>query len=217
MTKATLFAITILLTLSTTTFSQSFGFKCGLNLSTIHSEYSESNYNGDYVIGFHIGGFSEFSISRNTVLEPELLLTTKGFSEKGLEMDPGEPIYNTKLTATLYYIDLPINVKRYIYIGKTKLYGTLGTYVGLGLIGKTKEEFWSTTEESKPDIINYIDMDNERRRFDFGLTAGAGITFNSIQIGISYNLGLANSSQISEGRVYNREFNLSIGYLLGMK
>jgi len=57
------------------------------------------------------------------------------------------------------------------------------------------------------------------KRLDFGLTGGAGIEINFIQIDLSYGLGLANiSSYTNDGdKINNRVLGIFLGYKFGGK
>jgi hypothetical protein len=61
---------------------------------------------------------------------------------------------------------------------------------------------------------------NDLRRLDFGLTIGAGIQIKSLEIGISYDLGLSNMAPDDYNYstiIKSRVLAVSIGYLLNLK
>ena len=70
--------------------------------------------------------------------------------------------------------------------------------------------------ETEDVEIGSADTDNIKP-FDFGLQAGAGIEFNSFQVGVSYGLGLANISSYTDNgsKISNRVLGISLGYRLG--
>ena len=60
---------------------------------------------------------------------------------------------------------------------------------------------------------------DDLKRLDFGLTMGGGVEINSIQIGLTYALGLANISSYTDygTKINNRVLGLSVGYKFGGK
>ena len=63
----------------------------------------------------------------------------------------------------------------------------------------------------------YNKNNDELKRLDYGLTMGVGVEINSIQIGITYGLGLANISTYVEydSKINNRVLGISVGYFFG--
>jgi hypothetical protein len=92
----------------------------------------------------------------------------------------------------------------------------------MGLSGGSKlETTYGGNTESDTEAVNWgSDAENDDfKRLDFGLVAGAGVEINSILIGVSYGYGLANiSSYTADGtRVSNRILSVSAGYRFGAK
>lgn len=91
----------------------------------------------------------------------------------------------------------------------------------MGLSGKSKYEVtdWDETEtETEEEDIKWgSDYESDFKRLDFGLTMGAGVEINSIQIGLTYGLGLANISPSTDNgsKINNRVLGLSVGYKFG--
>lgn len=52
-------------------------------------------------------------------------------------------------------------------------------------------------------------------RFDFGLGFGAGVQFEDIQVGLGYNLGLANLSNADKITTRNNGLTFTLTYLFG--
>jgi hypothetical protein len=214
-----LITLVVVLTISAASFAQTFGVKAGLNLSNMLMKDNDVNYSKDLTMnpGFHVGATAEFPISGMFSFEPGLLLSTKGYKydEKGSG-------YEYKETLNLLYIDIPLTAKATCNVGSVKIYGVLGPYLGLGLSGKYK-----FTDNEDGDITKGTDEvkwgsdadTDDLRRLDFGLVAGAGVEINSIQIGVSYELGLANiSSDTGNGmKINNRVLGITLGYRFGGK
>ena len=211
--------VALMLTIVTESFSQTFGVKAGLNLSNMLIKDDDDTYSDDFKMnpGFHIGPTVEFPINEIFSFESGLLLSTKGFKLSEKETYGGET-YEYKQKVNLFYLDIPLTAKATYDIGGVKIYGTFGPYIGLGLSGKSKyEEDGDTNEE---DINFGSDEDeDDLKRLDYGLTAGAGIELNYIQIGINYGLGLANISIYNDdgSKFNNRVLGISVGYKFGGK
>jgi len=221
-TKTLLFVL-LLITLASSSFAQSFGIKAGLNLSNMVMKDDDDTYSDDYKMlpGFHLGVVAEIPFSDIFSFEPGLLLSTKGFKFEESEEYLGETM-ESKLKMSLYYIDIPLNLKASFGSGDTKFYGTFGPYVGMGLSGKYKSEvtFMGETESEDEDVKWGSDEENDDlKRFDFGVSVGAGFQFGSIAVGAGYAIGLANVSPYTENgsSIKNNVLSVSVGYMFGGK
>jgi hypothetical protein len=181
----------------------------------------EDTYSDDFKMnpGFHIGATAEFPLAGMISFETGLLLSTKGFKIGEEETFFGETI-KTEMKMNLLYLDVPLTAKAKFDLGGAKIYGVFGPYAGMGLTGKIKVEatFDGETVTEEEDIQWGSDEDeSDLKRLDFGLIMGAGVEINSIQIGLTYGLGLANISPVTDGGsiINNRVLGLSVGYKFG--
>lgn len=218
-----LFVVLIAFTMATNElFAQNFGLKGGLNLSTMLIK-DDDTYIDDFKMkpGFNIGATAEFPLAEMISFETGLLLSTKGFKISEEETFMGETI-EMEGKMNLLYLDIPLTAKATFDLGGAKIYGVFGPYLGIGLIGKIKSEttYDGETETDEEDIEWGSDEDeSDLKRLDFGLTMGAGVEINFIQIGLTYGLGLANISPYTDGgsKINNRVLGLSVGYKFGGK
>ncbi len=213
--------ILLLISLASSSFAQSFGVKAGLNLSNMTSKDDDDTYSDDYKMlpGFHVGIVADIPFSDMFSFEPGLLLSTKGFKFEESEEYMGETM-ESKMKASLYYIDIPLNLKASFGSEDTKFYGTFGPYIGMGLSGKSKSEitFMGETESDEEDIKWGSDKEeDDMKRFDFGVSVGAGVQFGSITVGAGYAIGLANLSPYTENgyTLKNKVISVSVGYMFG--
>lgn len=219
-----LFLVVIAITMATDAlFAQNFGIKTGLNLSNMVVKDNYETYSDDFKMnpGFHLGATVEFPLTKMFSFETGLLLTTKGIKKSEEETLAGET-YKYESKVKLLYLDIPLTAKASFDLGGVKLYGVFGPYLGVGLSGKSKNEvsYNGKTESDERDIKWGSDEDDSNfKRLDFGLTMGAGVALNSIQIGLTYSLGLANISPDTDGgyKVNNRVLGISVGYKFGRK
>lgn len=197
-----------------------YGIKGGLNMSNILMKDEEDSYGDEtnWKPGFHIGLTAEFPIAENFAFETGLLLSSKGFSASESMTDYGET-YKSKGCVNLLYLDLPLTVKTYMNVGQSRIFVAFGPYIGYGLTGRSKfEETYNGETESEEEDVNWgSDEEDDVQRLDFGLTAGLGLEIRSIQIGLSYQLGLANiNADTSYGqKITHKVLGLSVAYPFG--
>lgn len=212
----TLLIFAIMFTLTTESYSQTFGVKGGLNLSNMHMKDNDETYDDNNKMnpGFHLGATAEFPITEMFSFETGLLLSTKGAKQS---YKYGGGVMHESIN--LFYLDIPLTSKATYDIGDTKIYGVFGPYLGMGLSGKLKYEETGGTATTEDVKWGSSSSDDDLKRFDYGLIFGTGVEINSIQIGLSYGLGLANiSSEFSNGKkIKNRVLGISAGYKFGGK
>jgi hypothetical protein len=204
----------IICLLSFQTFAQTFGIRGGLSMATMLEKDEDGTYSGDYQMnpGFHAGVTLDFPFSEMISFETGLILNTKGF--KVTEEEDGVDV---TAKAKLYYADIPLTLKFFTQVSDgVKLYGLAGPYVGIGLSGKvTGEASAEGYDVSVDKDINWgSGEDDDLKRLDYGITAGAGIEFKGLQVGLSYDFGLANVSAYTDyGTTSNhRVLKFSVGY-----
>lgn len=199
----------------------SYVVKGGLNLSSMLFKGDESSsVDVKSKPGYHLGITAEYPVSKIVVFETGILFSNKGVKSNGENIYSGD-IYKYNSTMNLLYLEIPLTAKTYFNVGHSKIFGALGPYIGLGLSGKSKGEavFRGETNSYEQDINWGSSHEDDLKRLDYGLTAGAGLEISSIQIGLSYNLGLANIPTITDNvlKLKNRVVGLSIGYKFGRK
>lgn len=216
-----LFIVLCILTLSTNLFSQRMTVKGGLNLATIEYNIIDEGYGESIKMnpGINLGITAEFKIAKPLSIETGLMFSTKGFKMAEDYTDMGE-FYKINSKFNLYYIDVPLDLKGSINIGKVKIYGAAGPYLGVGLFGSSKyEETYNGETESEKDIFDLEEVGI--KRLDYGLNAGMGIEIKAIQIGVNYGYGLQNliegESSNSDIKITNKVLSFTAGYRFGKK
>ncbi len=214
MKTMTKFLLTIIIIFfSFQSYAQIFGIKAGLNLSNMSMKDNDDTYSDDFEMnpGFHVGGTMDYPFSDILSLETGLFLDTKGFKWDNKEGDE-----EGEVKVNLYYLDIPITLKGSFEVGSggVKIYGAAGPYIGMGLSGKFKSEYsYQGEKESEEEDVEWGD-DGDFKRLDYGLTFGAGVEFSAFQLGVSYDLGLANISAYSDNgnTIKNNVLKFSVGY-----
>jgi hypothetical protein len=181
-----------------------FGPTAGLNLSTMTAKSMGISLDPKTIIGFNVGVISEFNLTGNLFLQPELLFTTKGSKYSFME---------SETTITPSFIEIPVNVVYKFGSGSTKFFVNAGPYFAYGIGGKIK----SGSESIK--IKFGSGESNDMKPFDFGLTFGAGVELNNFIVSAHYGLGLANLASVTtdntEAKV--KVIGISVAYLFGGK
>jgi hypothetical protein len=222
--KLTIFAL--LIATVSESYGQTFGVKAGVNFSNMLIKKSEffTPYDANVPdpkmkTGFHIGAVVEYPVFNLFSIESGLSLSTLG-AKLTHETTIGGSTLVTKAKHCLYYLSIPLSAKVPFSIKGFDFYGSVGGYAGLGLIGNA--DTVSTYNDTKETIKGKIAWGSEQgvdylKRLDYGLTFGAGMKLNSLQFGLSYNLGMANISTDSEiGSIAkNRVLAISVTYMFG--
>ena len=226
-----LIAVVFILSMASESFALRFGAQAGLNLSNmLRKDDIEGILSDDLKMnpGFNVGATVEYPMNETFSIETGLFLLTKGAknSGEGRDYNPFDDTYtdyvwDSKLN--LWYLDIPITAKAMYAIGGAKIFCVFGPYLGIGLYGKSNSEVTrgvlTETHEEKIRWGSDWENDDYLKRLDYGLTFGAGVEIKSIQVGISYGLGLANISSYTNigATIQNRVWEISVGYKLGKK
>lgn len=192
--------------------AQTFTAKAGLNLANV-KEKGGGSINPDYNMnpGFHVGMAAAFPINAWLAVEPALLFDQKGAKFK-------QNLLGTDVDASirLNYIDIPVNLKVSQKMeNDMRIFATVGPYLGIGLSGKIKGDVGGQTIDEK--VVWGSGDTDMYKRMEVGASFGAGVEFNMIQVGVSYDLGLSNTSATTANDYSskNRVLRFSVGYRFG--
>ena len=194
------------------------GFKTGLNFPSLQprTPYSPG---ADYKISakFHAGLFAEFKAGKYTV-QPGLIFSVKGNKavQDSNTISFGKPVPLTvERNVNIYYLEVPVNV---LYQRPVKLgtfYAGGGPYAAYGIGGRIRSINKRNTYMKKGSVqqVEFGDASNELKAFDYGLNATTGLRLkNSMDLGATLGFGLANISNNSAYKSFNRLVNVHIGY-----
>jgi hypothetical protein len=199
--------------------AQSFGLRIGTNFSNQLWKDMNVNYSneGDFKMlpGGNLDFLIELPVYEGFSIEPGLIFNTKGYK---IQVSSGDNKYLEN--NYLVYIDLPINIKYTIEIGKPKLFVLAGPYFAYGVFGKgyTKETVAGIESTSEYDYEWGDKLTDDFKPFDIGISFGGGVQLGSFVIGASYGLGLRNISPVTENesQIRNRFLSISIGANLSL-
>jgi len=209
----------------------SFGLRAGLNVNSLFYSGSAEAATQDALssrAGFHIGAVLDCRIAGNFYLQPGLWFTTRGAK---LEETGTEQGYKYSFTEKIdmNYLQIPVSASYRFPVGKiVKIDVNAGPYFAVGLGGRAKDELTASYNGSRESVSESYDVfgkstaDEDRgdfKRFDAGLRFGAGIYIRKFNIGLAYDLGLANLAHTdgdyswNKGTKYrNGSFQVSVGY-----
>lgn len=203
-----------------------YGIRAGLNVSNIAGEYgpdSGDELDLDSRVGFHVGGVVDIPITNGFYIQPGLLFTTRGAGEKYSYSEPG---YSEEAT-TKYrpiYLEIPVLASFRADVSRTvNVQVNVGPHFAFGLGGKCKESYSDSDGISESVKYPFFGESTDEedhfgaKRFDFGLTFGAGVTLRKhYYVGIVYDLGLINMAVDKEwgkdAKFHNRNFSIQLGY-----
>ncbi|MDR0754720.1 MAG: PorT family protein [Prevotellaceae bacterium] len=203
MKKILLITLVALLGMATANAQIKFGAKAGVNLATL-TDLEDAKFK----LGFHVGGFAEFTITDVIAIQPELLFSTQGTTSSFETSYEGVDV-NVDQTVNLNYINLPILLKVKLAEG---LSAEVGPQVGLLLSAKAKIEGsllgigFSRSENIKSDLTT----------LDVAAVAGLSYTFaEKFVVGARYNFGLTNLNKENnddDSKPKNGVIQISFGY-----
>jgi len=135
-------------------------------------------------------------------------------SERGYKIVNKGNDYRNTIKLTLFYIDIPLTLKRYFNMSGRKVYGLLGPYFGTGLYAIAKDimRYYGNYEKDTQKIE--WGSDGDLKRYDFGFSFGTGVEIDFLHFELMYNLGLVNISNSTEdiNKMNHRTLALSLGY-----
>lgn len=172
-----------LIVLSTQAFSQGFvgrvakridfGLKAGVN----YSNFTDANFPTDPLVGFHAGGTIAFKITKNFMIQQDILFSTQGAKNKSDLFD--------KKDIKLYYVTIPLLVKY-----KTNF----GFYVEAGAQAGMKVD----------ENVKGLNNTEFAKKVDVGAVGGIGFQSKlGLGIGARYIYGLSKLGNFDVSNINN--------------
>ncbi|KRD06498.1 hypothetical protein ASE21_20300 [Flavobacterium sp. Root901] len=150
-----------------------FGVKGGFNMSNLYGSGEDVDDN-NILYGFNAGVYATLPISDFVAIQPEILFTTKG-----AELDYNNALATGNAKFRLNYIEVPLLVR----VNITKNFNVhAGGYASYLVDSKV-------TGDGDINFEQEIDTD-DLNKFDAGISAGVGVDFSPVSIGLRYNYGL---------------------------
>lgn len=185
-----------------------YGIRGGINIAGIGGDDDVDDAESKF--GFHIGGMMLYPINENFVLQPELLITQKGWKWEDSSTYYGST-YSWDEKATSWYMEIPVLAKYKYDLPSFQLQPYIGPSLGFLLSARYKIE-----ENEDGDTYEYDGDLKHTSALELGLNLGVDALFSEkIMAGIRYNYGLTNifdDDDYSDAK--NRVWMLNLGYLL---
>ena len=213
-----LFLLSVCLFSISTLSAQTFGIRGGVSSLNIKAQEDGDAVfdNQSFLLGFQGGVQVDIPVNDNFAIETGLFLASKGLttSEEGDIL--GTP-FIIDFTVNMLALNIPILARYGGALGDNKIYGAAGPFLGYNLSGTivTRIESGGDVEEDEEELSIGSDQADDIKPLDFGLTIGGGIILaNNIQIGLAFDLGLANLLiEPEDGDVFStRALNLFVTY-----
>ncbi|RZS98407.1 outer membrane protein with beta-barrel domain [Cecembia calidifontis] len=196
MKKLSLIVLTMIISVSISHAQSSqrdrggFGVRGGVNFSTFGGgDIAEDDYSQR--TGFHAGLYNSFYFGSVIALEPGVYYSVKGTRNNDF--------VNSR--AVLNYVDIPVLLRLHLT-------------EGLNVFGGPQASFL-TSSTFEGDLFGStisFDTDNVRER-DFGMVLGIGYNLpKGLNVQGTYNYGLSPVFKNSNVDVFNRGFQISLGY-----
>ncbi len=202
--------IAVLCLIGVNSFGQTFGVRGGLNFANMEIEdwgFGDKKMNP----GFHLGATVTLPYSDAISFESGLMLSTKGLRISETDGDD-----KFRMSIVNNYLDIPIKVKYSIPVNETmSFYGEAGPYVGIALSGKFKyKETYDGETDIETESVDFggNDEEDDFKRLDYGLTLGGGLDVGIVEVGVFFDLGLANISSYEDDAIKNRVLRVSVAY-----
>lgn len=210
--------------------AQNTQLRAGINLANVSVTDNGRVDKSNQLTSFQVGLLTDISLGSSFLsLQPGILYTGKGSKvQKGTEGQAGY----FKQTFNPMYIEVPVNLLVKAPIGKTsRFFAGAGPYIAMGIGGKTKTEgtnvlgvTYSREQDIKFSNDDPTTFNQEEgtglgvvRRFDYGLTATAGIEGKSLVLGVDYGVGLAKLQSGTNNNADNNNKNRVLSFTLGFK
>ncbi|RZK32472.1 MAG: PorT family protein [Hymenobacter sp.] len=200
---------------------------------TLMKQHLSNDTKLDYRFGLVAGAQAYLSWGR-FALQPALLFSQKGSqyaTQVLFRTNPSSPddYLEFKTRTRLNYLTLPLNFTFAPAGTATGPQFFAGPYVSMLLGGSVEQNELPGQPASTTAIRVTSEADlysgPASRRFDAGLQAGAGFRYNGLVLQAHYSLGLTSTKPdytsqsatvTNDLKVYNRGFQVSIGYLFAM-
>jgi hypothetical protein len=166
------------------------GIKGGVNFYDINND---NNVNYDSKVGFNIGLLGHIHVAKHFALQPEIQYSAQGAKYTN---------NNGNNKINLNYINVPV-LLQYMWDNGFRLQA--GPQAGILVSAKSENNG------------NTVDIKNNIKSLDLGLSFGASYIHPSTGVGIDlrYNLGLSNINENSDLKSTNRGLQLSLFYIFG--
>jgi outer membrane immunogenic protein len=201
----TIFTLFFLCFITISTFAQlTGGFKAGLNIAQVRSEFDGDSESSDMSVGFLLGGYLNIPMSEITSFQPELIFSRVGGKDSAYDPDLGGDL---SVTLKADYLSVPLLAR---FKAGENFNFLAGPQVGLLVGAKAKIEIQGQSIT--------VDAKDGYKTFDFGLTGGIGYSKNKFAIDARYYFGMLNivdessDPDLEGSKAMNRVITIGVSY-----
>lgn len=187
----------LMLGIGSISFAQdiNFGVRAGLGLGHQMGDLDDTKVK----VGVTLGGIADFNFTESFALQTGLYYTNKGYTMKEGKL---------KNIVSVNCFEIPVLASYRKDINeRMQIQANVGPYMSIGLAGRDIYKY----EDNKESESVYGD-DGYMKRFDLGLSFGAGLLIDQIYAGVKYDLGLLNTVDSDHIKSKLGVFYFSVGY-----
>lgn len=178
-----------------------FGPQVGFSSTTLIEKNSLGTVEKKLNIGYQIGVAGEIEIMNFLYVGASVSFFQKGDKQ-------GDETFTAK--TKLGYLDIPITLGYKMPIGNISVFGNVGPYTSVAIVGKSVFHYEVMDENFEHEIdFEYY------KRFDTGVTFGGGVEFKQFQAKANYSLGFVDINDSELVSAKNSVFNITGTYFFG--
>ncbi|HOY39562.1 MAG: PorT family protein [Bacteroidales bacterium] len=196
-----------LLLLAVVIFAQGFhvGPRAGVTVSNMITKFNDGTVEYASKPGFQVGATAEFELTSFLYVG-----TTIGLYQKGYKNVVTPGVFTIRNTFS--YIDIPIEVGYKLPIGNFSIFGQIGPYVSVAVVGQSRMVNHDMPEYNETYSVYEYD---EYKRFDSGLSFAVGGDYKQFQIRANYAFGFIDMNKYETYSSVNSTFGFSFAYFFG--
>lgn len=181
-----------------------FGVRAGLNAS---KQYSMDDFaDRGFRLGYQVGLTADINVVQSFSVNTGVMMIQKGW-----KWDYEDNRGKKKVTDNATYLEIPLLASYRVKLSdQAQFQLNLGPYFAFGISGD-QEVKNSFPNGDNYKISSYDEFDGGKK-FDCGLSIGAGFTLSNIYVGLNYERGLVNVSRNENKQFQNGSIALSLGY-----
>lgn len=194
----------VVVVLAATAQAQDFGVQVGANFANVSGD--DTFDQTDSKFNFTFGVFGEFKMADKFGIQPELIFSGQGFKYKADDGNGNTIEFKQKMS----YVNVPVLGNYYL---SDNFYLQGGPY--LGFLTSAEVNVSGTLGLSSQFGLGDGDNKDAYKSTDFGAMVGLGMTSGRIILGLRYQLGLANVSDVDGADAKHRVLQLNFGVKIG--
>lgn len=176
-----------------------FGPQVGFSSTTLIEKNALGSVDKKLNFGYQIGIAGELEIMNFLYVGASVSFFQKGDKQ-------GDETFTAK--TKLGYLDVPITLGYKMPIGNVSVFGNVGPYTSVAIVGKSVFHSDGFNETFEIDFEYY-------KRFDTGVTFGGGVEFKQFQVKANYSLGFVDIYESEFASAKNSVFNITGTYFIG--